>query len=198
MSEPSSTLRLEMRPYQSSNHEVGGYTTRNVFRILKRYIESEERFAMESTCEELYQMISQDVPADKQRSTSQSIQPQDNVAEDVSSQDETSQSQANQGCRSKSDHILSEAILCISLDIPYNHEAQTKLLHLARELSMCDILNRTHGRSIMVSGNSVRGPRTYRDYDYFRYVGMPYLHQESGRYVNGTFYSNAFYMLSLI
>ncbi|OJJ08198.1 hypothetical protein ASPVEDRAFT_155904 [Aspergillus versicolor CBS 583.65] len=168
-----------------SNPETGGYKLSNVLRILKRYIESEEIFAMESTCEELYQLISRDVPADKQRSTSQSIQLQDSVAEDASSQDETSQIQANKGCPTKSDHILSEAILCISLDIPYNDQAQTKLLNLTRELSKCDILHKRHARSIMVSSNSVGGPRTCRDYDYFRFVAMPYLHQESYRYVNG-------------
>lgn len=172
----------------SSNPESGGYKLSNVLHILKRYIKSEEIFAMESTCEELYQLISRDIPADKQRSTSQSIQLQDRVAEDASSQDQTSQIQANKGYASKSDHILSEAILCMSLEIPYNDQAQTKLLNLTQELSKCDILHKRHARSTMVSGNSVRGPRIYRDYGYFRYLAMPYLHQESRRYVNGIFH----------
>lgn len=198
MSEPSSTLRLEMKPEKYYRYQDGVYTSRNTFNILKRYLESEGIPSMESACEELYQMISHGLHAGEQRGTSHNIVPQDTFAEDGNSQDETSENQGCHGRRSEDDRVLSEMILCISGDIPYNHQAQIKLVNLVRELWRCDILNEPQKKLTWDSDKYAREGHPYRKYKYDQYLSMPVFQRAARRYVNGTFYSKGYYMLSLI
>ncbi len=186
MSEPSSTLlRLEMRPEEYYQYEAGVYTSRNAFNILKRYLEG--TLSMESACEELYQMISHKLHTGNQRGTSDNTEPRDTVPEDGNSQDEIPENQHNCGRQSEDDRVLSEMILCISGDIPYNHQAQIKLVNLVRELRTCDILNEPQKKLTWDSDTNARGEHPYQDYNYEQYLSMPVFQQASARYVGGTF-----------
>jgi hypothetical protein len=194
MSQPSSTLRLEMRPEEYYQYQDGVYTSSNVFNVLKRYLDHEGTLSMERACEELYQMMSHKLPTGEQRGTSHSSGPRDAVPEDGrSSHGEMPENQQGCGRQSEDDRVLSEMILCISGDIPYNHEAQIKLVNLVREVRTCDILNEPQKKVTWDSDKDSRGEHPYQDYNYDQYLSMPVFQQASARYVGGTFPGRVLY-----
>lgn len=131
-------------------------------------------------------MMSHKLLTGNQRGTSDSTEPQDAVPEDGSSQEETPENQKNRDRQSEDNRVLSEMILCISGDIPYNHQAQIKLVNLVRELRTCDILNEPQKKVTWDSDKSSRGEYPYQDYNYDQYLSMPVFQQASARYVGGT------------